>query len=223
MTAPVISLRPALGRGLQAIQDDVLRLGGMVDDAIERAVEALSRRDGALARRVIADDERVNRMRFRIEEQSLVLMATQQPAAGDLRVAIAASHLAVELERMADHAAGIATLALRMLDQPPLPLPADLPAMAMTARTMTRSALDAFVHRDAALAETVMARDDELDARYQQTLRVLLSYMLEDPRTIDRATYLLWAAHNLERIGDRATNLCERVIFVATGELREKG
>jgi phosphate transport system protein len=150
-----------------------------------------------------------------------VLIATQQPAASDLRATIAAAHIVVELERMADHASGIASLCLRMLDQPLLKPLIDIPLMAQIAREMIRGALNAFVQRDAELAQQIAARDDEMDALYQQIFRELLTYMLEDPKNIGRATYLLWVAHNLERIGDRATNLCERTVFISTGSLRE--
>jgi len=150
-----------------------------------------------------------------------VLIATQQPTAGDLRSIVASTHIAVELERMADHATGIAKITLRMLDQPLLKPLIDVPIMANVVKEMTRGALDAFLKADVALARQVAARDDEVDELYQQIFRELLTYMLEDPKNISRATFLLWVAHNLERIGDRATNLCERTIFVATGQLRE--
>jgi phosphate transport system protein len=149
------------------------------------------------------------------------LIATQQPAAGDLRMTIAATHIAVELERMADHAEGTAEIVKRMYDAPLLKPLIDLPIMAHIAKEMTHAALDAFVAHDADAAQQVAARDDELDALYQQIFRELLTYMLEDPRNISRATYLLWVAHNLERIGDRVTNVCERVVFMTTGKLED--
>ncbi len=219
--ASILAARNGLERKLAALQDDVLRLGGLVEDAIERSVEALKERDEHLARQVIEDDARINALRYKIEEAALVVLATQQPAARDLRFVVAVMHIAVELERMADHASGIASVALRLLDQAPLRPLIDLPRMADTARTMIHSGLDAFVRRDPALAQGVAAQDEVVDDLYQQVLRELLTYMLEDPKNIGRATYLLWAAHNLERIGDRATNLCERTIFVATGQLQE--
>ena len=213
------SVRSALDREQNQIKDDILRLGSMVETAIERSVVALKQRDGALAQQVIDDDKLINRMRFQIEEECLALIATQQPAASDLRATIAATHIAVELERMADHATGIAEITIRMLDQPLLKPLIDVPLMANIVREMTRGALDAFIRRDADLARQVAARDDEVDQLYQQIFRELLTYMIEDPKNISRATFLLWVAHNLERIGDRATNLCERAIFISTGEL----
>jgi phosphate transport system protein len=151
----------------------------------------------------------------------LQLIATQQPAAGDLRMVVAASHIAVELERMADHAEGTAVLVKRLAEEPLLKPLIDIPAMARIAEEMIHAALDAFVAHDADAAGKVALRDDEIDGLYQQVFRELLTYMLEDARNISKATFLLWVAHNLERIGDRAVNICERVVFMTTGQLRE--
>ncbi len=214
-------IRSALDREQSAIKDDILRMGSMVESAIDRSVAALKQRDGALAQQIVDDDKKINDMRFKIEEACVTLIATQQPAASDLRAAIGATHIAVELERMADHATGIAKITLRMLDQPLLKPLIDVPIMANVVKGMTHDALDAFVKGDAELAQQVAKRDDEADQLYQQIFRELLTYMLEDPKNISRATFLLWVAHNLERIGDRATNLCERTIFITTGQLRE--
>ena len=211
------SIRSALDREETHIKDDILRMGSMLESAIDRAIAALKQRDGALAQQVIDDDKYINQLRYKIEEECLSVIATQQPTAHDLRSIVAATHIAVELERMADHAAGIARITLRMIDQPLLKPLIDLPIMANIVKEMTRSGLDSFVRNDAALAHQTIARDDEVDSLYQQTFRELLTYMLEDPKNISRATFLLWVAHNLERIGDRATNLCERTIFVSTG------
>jgi len=213
--------RGTLERELEHIRSNILRMGSQVENAIERSIEALKNRDTQLAQQVINDDEEINKLRFTIEEQCLELIATQQPAATDLRVVIAATHIAVELERMADHAEGTATLVKRLSDEPLLKPLIDLPIMGQVAREMIHAALDAFIAHDAEAARKVARRDDEIDGLYQQVFRELLTYMLEDPRTISRATYLLWVAHNLERIGDRVTNVCERVIFMTTGELQE--
>ncbi len=213
--------RGTLERELEHIRSNILRMGSQVESAIERSVEALKNRDTQLAQQVINDDEEINQLRFTLEEQCLELIATQQPAATDLRVVIAATHIAVELERMADHAEGTAELVKRLSDEPLLKPLIDLPIMGQVAREMIHAALDAFIAHDAEAAQKVARRDDEIDALYQQVFRELLTYMLEDPRTISRATYLLWVAHNLERIGDRVTNVCERVIFMTTGELQE--
>jgi len=213
------SIRSALDREENRIKDDILRMGSMVESAIDNAIAALKQRDGALAQQVIEDDKQINQLRYKIEEECLMVIATQQPAAHDLRSIVAATHIAVELERMGDHAEGIASITLRMLDQPLLKPLIDMPVMANIVKEMTRAGLDAFMRVDEALARQIIARDDEVDQMYQQIFRELLTYMLEDPKNISRATFLLWVAHNLERIGDRATNLCERTIFVATGRL----
>jgi phosphate transport system protein len=213
--------RGALERELERIRSDILRMGSLAERAIERSVQALKEHDADLAQQVINDDEAINQLRFAIEEHCLELIATQQPAARDLRLVIAATHLAVELERIADHAAGTAEITKRIYQEPLLKPLIDLPIMAQVAQEMIHAALDAFVAFDPAAAHKVAARDDELDDLYQQVFRELLTYMLEDPRNISRATYLLWVAHNLERIGDRVTNICERVIFMTTGKLEE--
>ena len=213
--------RGTLERELERTRSDILRMGSLVENAVERSVESLKNRDPDLAQQVINDDEIINQLRYKIEEECLELIATQQPAAGDLRMVIAAMHIAVELERMADHAEGNAEITKRIYQEPPLKPLIDLPIMARIAREMIHAALDAFLARDAEAAQLVARRDDEMDNLYQQIFRELLTYMLEDPRTITRATHLLWAAHNLERIGDRVTNVCERIIFMATGKLEE--
>ncbi len=213
------SIRSALDREETMIRDDILRLGSMVESAIDRAVVALKQRDGALAQQIIDDDRLVNDLRYKIENECLTVIATQQPTAHDLRAIVAATHIAVELERMADHATGIARITLRMLDQPLLKPLIDVPIMANIVKEMTRAGLDAFLRSDVELARQTVLRDDEVDQMYQQIFRELLTYMLEDPKNISRATFLLWVAHNLERIGDRATNLCERTIFVSTGQM----
>jgi phosphate transport system protein len=214
-------IRSTFKHDLQVMQDDVLRMSGWLDAAIQRALRALADRDADLARQVIADDAKINAQRFTIEEACLRLIATQQPAAGDLRAIVAAMNIISDLERMADHAAGIARIVLRMGDEPLLKPLIDLPRMADICREMTRAALDAYVARDAEAAKRVAARDDEVDNLYHQIFRELLSFMVEDPRTTSRALYLLFAAHNLERIGDRVTNIAERVVFMASGEMHE--
>lgn len=216
-----VAHRTALDRDLRSVQDDMLRLGSLIDSAIDRALQALANRDFNLARQIIADDAQVNDLRFQIEEACFVAIATQQPAARDLRVLVAAMNIVSDLERMADHAAGIAEIVLRMGDEPLLKPLIDMPRMAAEARDMLRQALDAYVKQDAELARSVAVRDDVIDGLYKQIFRELLSFMLEDPRTTTRALYLLFAAHNLERIGDHITNIAERVIFMASGIMKE--
>jgi len=213
--------RTMLDRDLRAVQDDLLRIGSLLDSAIHRAVDCLAKRDTDLARQIVADDAQINGLRFQIEEECLALIATQQPAAGDLRAVIASIVIVSELERMGDYAAGIAKTALKMGDEPLLKPLIDLPRMAEEARAMVRRALDAYVARDANLARQVAAQDDVLDNLYNQIFRELMTFIVEDPRTISRALYLLFVAHNLERIGDRVVNICERVIFMTSGELKE--
>lgn len=216
-----IHTRGTLDRELDILRDDLLRLGGMVEQAIERSVRALKARDQALAREVIANDLAINEMRFRIEEECLTVIATQQPAAGDLRAIIAGMIIVVELERIGDHAEGIAEIVVRMGDEPPVKPLIDIPRMAESTVRMLRSSLDAFLARDPVLAREIAAQDDTVDQLYGQVLRELLTIMIERPDTIVRSTYLLWVAHNLERIGDRITNICERVIFMTTGTFTE--
>ncbi len=216
-----ILVRATLDRDLQKLQDDLLRLGSRVDTAIQRALDSLARRDADLAQEIITADAEINALRFKLEEACLAVLATQQPAASDLRGIVAAMILATELERMGDYCAGIARTVLRMGDEPLLKPLVDIPRMAQECRVMLREALDAYVARDPEAARRVAARDDTVDNLYNQVFRELLTFMLEDPRTTTRALYLLFTAHNLERIGDRVVNIAERVIFMASGELKE--
>jgi phosphate transport system protein len=193
----------------------------MVDLAIESSIEALRQQNEAKAQRIIRDDQSINAKRYAIEEMAIATIATQQPMARDLRTILAVLHIAVELERMGDYATGIAKITLMHEDKELLKPLIDIPRMADLARGMLRRSLDAFVNRDAELANRTAAQDDEVDALYNQVYRELLTFMLNDPRTIDRATWLLWVAHNLERIADRVTNICERVVFLVTGRLVE--
>jgi phosphate transport system protein len=216
-----MSIRSAFDQELQDLRDNVLRLGSMVDAAIGRSINALKERDRLLAQQIIADDEKINALRFKIEEDCLGLIARQQPAARDLRFIVAAMNIVLDLERMADHAAGNATIVLRMGDAPLLKPLIDLPRMAQISQEMLRSSLDAFMSEDAESAMAITERDEEVDQLYNQIFRELISFMIEDPRTVTRAMYLLFCAHNMERIADRVTNICERVAFVATGKMEE--
>jgi phosphate transport system protein len=213
--------RTAFERQLVEIQEDMLVLADMVESAIRRSIQALKDRNGELAHQVIADDIKVNRKRYDIEERCLELIATQQPLAGDLRTIVAVLHMIVDLERMGDHAEGVAKIAATLADEPPLKPYIDLPRMAEVASEMLRESLEAFKHRDADRARAIIDRDDEVDALYDQVYRELLTYMLSDPHTIERATHLIWVAHNLERIADRVTNVCERVAYLVTGKMEE--
>jgi phosphate transport system protein len=217
-------------RSLRQLQEELLNLGSLVEQAISRAVEALKNRDLHASRKVIEEDDVIDQTRFHLEEQCIYLMATQQPLATDLRTLITVTHVAVELERMGDYAEGIAKISLAMGDEPPLKPLIDIPRMGVLSIDMLRRSLDALTHavhmdEDEQVTKQsaiqVCEDDDEVDALYDQVYRELLTFMMQDPSTIQRATYLLWVAHNLERIADRATNIAERVIFLITGELVE--
>jgi len=213
--------RETFERAQQRLQDEVSVLGSMVENAIVESVESLKRRDVDSAQRLIDQDHLINEKRFAIEAEALVLIATQQPMASDLRTLAAVLDIASELERMGDYAKGIAKVNLMMGDKPFLKPLIDIPRMAEKARDMLHRALDAFVRRDVTLARAIPAEDDEVDALYNQVYRELLTYIISDPRTIDQATHLLWVAHNLERAADRVTNICERVVFTVTGKMVE--
>ena len=215
--------RESFDRYIQELQSEVLVLGFMADKAVYRSVEALKQRDLGAAEQVIAHDLDINQKRYDIEERCIELIATQQPMAGDLRVIVAVLNIIVELERIGDYAEGIAKITLMIGDEPPLKPLIDIPRMAEKGRDMLRQSLSAFTGRDIETAKRICAEDDEVDNLYDQVYRELLSFMIEDPRTITRATRLIWVAHNLERTADRVTNICERVAFMVTGKMIEIG
>jgi len=214
-------LRVDLDRQLNQLQQEVVSLAEIVDKATGRAVDALKRRDLAESQQVVREDDYIDQKRYEIEERCIDLIATQQPMARDLRTIIALLHITVELERMGDYAEGIAKISLMMGEEPPLKPLIDIPRMAEKATQMLRDSMDALVSRDVVKANQVLQDDDEVDNLYDQVYRELLLYMIQDPHTIQRATYLLWTAHDLERIADRATNISEKVIFLVTGKLVE--
>jgi len=215
--------RQTFERELQQLHDRILMLGSMVEEALARSVDCLKRRDHELARQIIAEDNRLNAIRFEIEDQTLTVIATQQPVAGDLRTLAAILEIALELERIGDYAKGIATISLLIGDEPLIKPLVDIPRMAVLAQSMMRRALQAFVEHNAELARAIPAEDDEVDALYNQVYRELLTHIIANPRVIEQSNYLLWAAHNLERAADRVVNICERVVFTVTGELTELG
>ncbi|MFO7773384.1 MAG: phosphate signaling complex protein PhoU [Dehalococcoidia bacterium] len=214
-------MRTVFHKKLREIQDDVLAMGSMVERATSRSVEALKGRDLDMARNIVADDLKINGKRFEIEEKCIQLIATQQPMASDLRAIICVLNIITEIERIADHAEGIAKIVIMIGDEPPLKPLIDIPRMAEKSNDMLRRSLDAFINRDADAARQITTEDDEVDDLYNQVFRELLTFMIEDPRTITRATRLIWVAHNLERSADRVTNICERVIFLVTGKMEE--
>jgi phosphate transport system protein len=222
--------RKDFDQNLKGLQDELVALGNLVEQAITRAIDALKTRDLEASRRVIAGDDLIDCQRFQLEEGCIYLMATQQPLATDLRTLITITHVAVELERMGDYAEGIAKISLMMGDEPPLKPLIDIPRMADKAIDMLHQSMNALLRAVLmdtdeegikAMALQVCNADDEVDALYDQVYRELLTLMIQDPKTIQRATYLLWVAHNLERTADRATNIAERVIFLITGKLIE--
>ena len=218
-----MEIRTVFHKKLREILDDILAMGSMVEKAISRSIEGLKKKDLTLAQQVIADDLKINQKRFNIEEKCIQLIATQQPMASDLRIIICVLNIITELERIGDYAEGIAKIVVMIGDEPPLKPLIDLPRMAEKTEEMLGRSLDAFVNRDAEAARQITAEDDEVDNLYNQVFRELLTFMAEDPRTITRATRLIWVAHNLERSADRVTNICERVVFVVTGKMEEIG
>jgi len=218
-----MEMRAAFHKKLREIQDDLLAMGSMVSKAILHSIDALKNRDLELARQIIADDQKINGKRFEIEEKCVQLIATQQPMASDLRTIIAILNITTEIERIGDYAVGIARIVIMIGDEPPLKPLIDIPRMAEQTVDMLQHSLNALLNRDAEAARKIAARDDLVDHLYDQVFRELLTFMAEDPRTITRATRLIWTAHNLERAADRVTNICERVVFVVTGKMEEIG
>lgn len=215
------TLRAAFDRGLANIQNDLVQMGEQVDHAIQLSLRSLQDRDQRLAQEVIEQDEQINLLRFKIEEGCLALIATQQPAATDLRSVIAIMNVVVDVERIGDYAAGIAKTVIRMGDAPLLKPLIDIPRMADLARDMLRESLQALIRRDVDLAKAAAAKDDDMDMLYMDVFSELVEIMSKVKDSATRATYLLWCAHNLERIGDRVTNIAERVIFITTGNMKE--
>jgi phosphate transport system protein len=214
-------MRRTFERGLENLQAEVLVLGSMVEQALTDSVDALKRRDENAARDLIVADSDINRKRFDIEDQTLALIATQQPMAGDLRTLAAVLELITELERIGDYAKGIARISLMIGDEKLIKPLIDIPRMAEKARDMLHQSLEAFVERDVELARAIPVQDDDVDDLYNQVFRELLALIMADPHRIDQATFLLWVAHNLERTADRVINICERVVFTVTGEMTE--
>jgi phosphate transport system protein len=214
-------IRKTFENELQQVKDEILVLGSMVETAILDTVEALKKRDVDDARKILEADKDINKKRFEIEGQLMILIATQQPMAHDLRLLASSMEIISELERMGDYAKGIANINLRMGDSPLLKPLIDVPRMAQKGVDMLHRALTAFVEEDIEAARAIPVEDDEVDALYNQVYRELMTFVIADPKTMERANWLLWVAHNLERVADRVTNICERTIFIATGELVE--
>jgi len=214
-------LRKTFSQELQQLRDNTVELGQIVQKMIFQSVQALKYRDIQASHEILELDKEVNRRRFEIENQALVLIATQQPMAYDLRLIASILEIAGELERIGDYAKGIAHINIRMGDEPLVKPLIDIPRMAEKSCDMLNRALQAFLQEDEQSARSIPAEDDEVDALYIQVYRELITYVIQDPTTIERANWLLWAAHNLERVADRVTNICERTIYVTSGVMKE--
>jgi phosphate transport system protein len=215
--------REMFDRELQRLQDELVAMASMVEEAITESVDTLRRRDMEGSRRVIAADRLINKKRFDLEADCLVAIATQQPMASDLRKLAAILNIITELERIGDYAKGIGRINLMIGEEPLMKPLIDIPRMAGHVREMLHQSIDAFARQDVALARAVAPQDDVVDGLYEQVYRELMTYVIADPRNIQQANYLLWAAHNLERAADRTINICERVIFTVTGQMSEIG
>jgi len=213
--------RQTFDNELQELKDEILVLGSMVEQAILDTVEALKKRDVEESRKILAADKEINKKRFELENKLMVLIATQQPMAHDLRLLASSMEIIGELERMGDYAKGIANINIRMGDAPLLKPLIDVPRMAQKDVDMLHRSLTAFVEEDVEAAKAIPIEDDEVDALYNQVYRELMTFVIADPKTMERANWLLWVAHNLERVADRVTNICERTVFIVTGEMEE--
>ncbi len=214
-------MRKTFEAEIQQLKDDVLLLGSMVESAILNSVDALKKRDIEASHRLYEMDQQVNARRYQIEEQVMITIATQQPAARDLRLLASILEVAGELERMGDYAKGIAKVSILLGDQPLLKPLVDIPLMAKKCADMLHRSLVAFINEDVEAARLIPVEDDEVDALYDQVYRDLMTYVMADAKSIEPANRLLWVAHNLERVSDRVTNICERTIFIVTGQMHE--
>lgn len=213
--------REAYHKSLNELENELLSMGEMAINAIKGSVESLQKRDIEASKEIIKNDLLINKKRFEIEERCLLLIATQQPMAVDLRTIAAILSIITDLERIADHAEGIAKINV-MIGKEQLVKPLiDVPKMADKGLLMLDRCLKAFIARDADTARAICDEDNEVDVLYDQIYRELLLLMIENPGIIEGATYLIWVAHNLERIADRVTNIAERVVFMVTGKMEE--
>jgi phosphate transport system protein len=213
----------AFNNQLQEIQDNVLTMAGDVTKAIDQSVDALKRRDLRLAHQVMADDAGINKQRYTIENKCVELNAAQHLATSDFQIIVAVLNIIIELERIGDYADGIAKIVVMIGDEPPLKPLIDIPRMAEITIDMVTKSTQAFISRDVESARQVVSMDNVVDGLFDQVFRELLTFMMMDSKTINRATRLIWVAHNLERAADRATNICERVVFMVTGSGEEIG
>ena len=213
--------RFTLDQEIKLVQDEMLLLGSLAEQAILNSVDALRRRDVAAAKGINLEDKRINDKRFAIENHILIIFATQSPLAHDLRVLAAMLEIITELERIGDYAKGISKVAIRLADDDtPIPI-REISAMADKATSMLHRALGAFVSEDLSAAYAISKEDEEVDEQYRSVYRKVVQNMIKNPEKIDHADQVLWVIHNLERTADRVTNICERIVFVVSGELLE--
>ncbi|WP_425059722.1 Phosphate-specific transport system accessory protein PhoU [Sporomusa carbonis] len=217
-----MTVRHNYDQELEQLRKSLLDMGNAVAGAIEEAVTSLAKQDVDLARKVIEFDDQVDQMEIEIEDKCMLLIARQQPLARDLRIIGTGLKITTDLERMGDHAYDIAKITLSMVNQPLIKPLVDIPRMAQMAQKMLKDSLEAYITLDISLAEQVCLSDDEVDNIYHQVFRELLTYMMEDPRTITQATQLIFVARYLERIADHATNIAEWTIYLVTGQRRRK-
>jgi len=216
-------LRKTFEHEIQHLKDEIILMGSMVEQSLLDSVDALKKRDVEASREIVQRDNVVNEKRFHLENEVMIIIATQQPMARDLRVLASILEVISELERMGDYAKGIGVINVRMGSEALLKPLVDIPRMAEIGVSMLHRALAAFVNEDVETARVLPQEDDLVDNLYNQIYRELMTYIMADPKNIERANWLLWVAHNLERFADRVTNICERTIFIVTGELTEIG
>jgi phosphate transport system protein len=214
-------LRKTFEHEIQHLKDEIILLGSMVEQSLLDSVEALKKRDVEASRKIVERDNEINRKRFELENEVMIIIATQQPMARDLRVLASILEVISELERMGDYAKGIGVINVRMGNEALLKPLVDIPRMAEIGTSMLHRALAAFVNEDVETARVIPQEDDLVDNLYNQVYRELMTFIMADPKNIERANWLLWVAHNLERFADRVTNICERTVFIVTGELTE--
>jgi phosphate transport system protein len=212
-------MRESFKEHINGLNEDVVAMSEMVATATSRSVEALGNRDIEKAKQIVNDDLLINKKRWQIEEKCINLIALQQPVATDLREIIAVLNIITELERMGDYAEGNAKIAIMLGGEPLIRPLIFLPKMAEKTNSMLKRSMQALVSRDAQAAMAICNEDDEVDKLYNEAYHDLLMCMIKDPSVVSKATPLIWAAHNLERIADRVTNICERIVFLATGSM----
>ncbi len=218
-----MDIKDNLQKSLREEKEEVMAMGSLVEQALDRSTEALKKRDLSLAHQIIADDAKIDAKRFEIEKKSIELIAAQKPGISDLNAVVAILNIITELERIGDYAAGIAKIVIMIGKESPLKPLIDIPRMSKITSEMIHNSLKAFIENDSKAAIQVIGMDQVVDSMYDQIFRELLTFMMTDQKTINRATRLIWVAHNIERAADRATNICERVAYTVTGKIEDLG